>query len=917
MLDRLDHALRTRPERAAVLTATRTGATRVRATRGELVELADAFAAALHARGLRAGDTVGVAVRPGPRALAVLLALWRLGLRGAVLDPGAGPDVLRARLALAAPSLVLADAAAQAVAGWARPLARRARLALPDLTSLGAPVATVGRRLPGCAPALDLGAARSGVPGQGRPAHGDPDADAVIVFTSGTTSRPRAVVHTRASLAAGMECVCALFGADPARAGDPVLGGTFFVLVPSLTHGAPVALPARSPAVLARQLHRLRPRDTYLTPPQLRDALASGARFRGRVWTGSAPASAELLSRVRGAGAEEAWGVYALTELFPAAAVEAREKAAYEGPGDLVGAPLPGVAAKPDDDGQLLLAGAAARHRYLGEEPEPWVRTGDRGRLDGAGRIVLEGRSKDMVLRRAENIYPGLYEPALHVPGWNWPCWSASRRAAVPSRWATSGWWPSYSRSPGRSSRGCAPPWRGRWSGWAPPDPTPCCSRGSRSPGAPANPTGRRPHRSRRPGWRRGGPGDGFADEGAAARPPSVRTQPPAAVRAARRHARAACTAARGTLLVHGEAAYREALTRLPLDRTAAGTTGGAARAALSGSTDPDAGGGGVLFDQDGSGHRADRRDLAEELGAAGVAQLRTAWQPLLARGLAPLVRGAEVDVVALARELSGAVVCRLLGSDADPAAVATAAAAAAAASVRTHLPGPPRPGARASAARTAHALQQLLAPAPAPATDAPFAGRPARIASGRPPGGPAIGESQAPPGRAPRRCRRRATPRSPAAGGRPPGGRAGAGRTRRSPRWWRWPPSTPPWPRCRGRWRGAPTPVCGTRPRTRCCARGWSTSCCGSRRPRRCCPARRRPTARSAAARSAAATGCCWSPGMRRRRTAATRTPSPRPIRHGPTWCSAPGRTLAPAPAWPVPSWPTPWRPWRRSGRW
>ncbi|MYV79290.1 AMP-binding protein, partial [Streptomyces sp. SID1046] len=74
MLDHLDHALRSRPERPAVLTATRTGAPRVRVTRGELAELADAFAAALHARGLRAGDTVGVAVRPGPRALAVLLA---------------------------------------------------------------------------------------------------------------------------------------------------------------------------------------------------------------------------------------------------------------------------------------------------------------------------------------------------------------------------------------------------------------------------------------------------------------------------------------------------------------------------------------------------------------------------------------------------------------------------------------------------------------------------------------------------------------------------------------------------------------------------------------------------------------------------------------------------------------------------
>ncbi|MEU9144791.1 class I adenylate-forming enzyme family protein [Streptomyces sp. NPDC048349] len=408
MLDRLDHALRSRPERPAVLTATRTGAARVRATGGELAELSDAFAAALHARGLRAGDTVGVAVRPGPRALAVLLALWRLGLRGAVLDPGAGPDVLRARLALARPSLVLADAAAQAVAGWARPLARRAGLALPHLAELG-PVATVGPRLPGCAPALDPAAPRAGVP-----VHGDHDGDAVIVFTSGTTSRPRAVVHTRSSLAAGMATVASLFDAAPDQ---PVLGGTFFVLVPSLTCGAPVALPARDPRVLARQLHRLRPRDTYLTPPALRDALDAGARFHGRVWTGSAPADAALLERVRDAGAARAWGVYALTELFPAAAVEAREKSAFEGPGDLVGAPLPGVLAETDADGQLLLAGAAARRRYLGEEPDPWVRTGDRARLDGAGRIVLEGRCKDMVLRRAENIYPGLYEPALHVPG--------------------------------------------------------------------------------------------------------------------------------------------------------------------------------------------------------------------------------------------------------------------------------------------------------------------------------------------------------------------------------------------------------------------------------------------------------------------------------------------------------------------
>ncbi|MEU8922389.1 class I adenylate-forming enzyme family protein [Kitasatospora sp. NPDC048545] len=467
MLDRLAHALRTvHPDRPAVLRHTRTGAVRPVIRRGELADLADGYGAALHARGLGPGATVGVAVRPGPRALAVMLAAQRLGLRIAVLDPTAGPDVLAARLALAHPDLVLADAAAQAVAGWAGPLARRADLALPRLAALG-PVATLGRRLPGCAPRLrPAGAAPpaafgagggldGGIPipdgigdgiGSGIAGIGGLDGldgldgdDAVIVFTSGTTARPRAVVHTRDGLAAGLRTVADLVAPRP---GTVVLGGTFFVLVPALAAGATVALPARRPAALGRQLDRLAPAHTYLTPPQLRAALAAGAHFTGRVWTGSAPADAGLLRRVKQSGAEQAWSVYALTELFPAAAVEEADKSAYDGDGDLVGAPLPGVRARLADDGsgkrsggggdgdgdgdstgsgdgtgELLLTGPGVRHRYLGEEPDPWVRTGDRAGLTPDGRIVLGGRLKDMVLRRAENIYPGLYEPALHLPG--------------------------------------------------------------------------------------------------------------------------------------------------------------------------------------------------------------------------------------------------------------------------------------------------------------------------------------------------------------------------------------------------------------------------------------------------------------------------------------------------------------------
>jgi acyl-CoA synthetase (AMP-forming)/AMP-acid ligase II len=384
------------------------------ATRGDLARLVRGYGVALRGQGLAAGDTIGLAVRPGAHSLATMLASYRLGLRIAVLDPAAGPDVLLARLALAEPRLILADSAAQAVAGWAAPLARRAHLALPDLSAL-APVRTVGRRLPGSAPALH--------PLQGQlPRPYGEDGDAVIVFTSGTTSRPRAVVHTRSSLSAGMRAVHDLVRPEP---GAPVLGGTFFVLLPSLAAGAPVALPARSPRSLARQLRRLAPQATYLTPPALRAALAAGARFTGRVYSGSAPVPAALLTAVRQAGAREAWGVYALTEVFPAAAVESATKAAHTTEGDLLGNLLPGISARlattceplrGGSCGQLLLRGPTAAHRYLGEDPLDWIPTGDVATLNGS-TIVLAGRAKDMILRRAENIYPGLYEPALHVPG--------------------------------------------------------------------------------------------------------------------------------------------------------------------------------------------------------------------------------------------------------------------------------------------------------------------------------------------------------------------------------------------------------------------------------------------------------------------------------------------------------------------
>jgi olefin beta-lactone synthetase len=121
IIDELDAGLRRDPGGPAVIAATRRGTPVAGVTRGDLADLADGYAAALHRRGLQAGQTLGVAVRPGGRSLAILLAARKLGLRVAAIDPTAGAGVLLARLTLAAPELVLADAAAQAVAGSGGP----------------------------------------------------------------------------------------------------------------------------------------------------------------------------------------------------------------------------------------------------------------------------------------------------------------------------------------------------------------------------------------------------------------------------------------------------------------------------------------------------------------------------------------------------------------------------------------------------------------------------------------------------------------------------------------------------------------------------------------------------------------------------------------------------------------------------
>lgn len=160
-----------------------------------------------------------------------------------------------------------------------------------------------------------------------------------------------------------------------------------------------------------------------------------------------------------------------------------------------------------------------------------------------------------------------------------------------------------------------------------------------------------------------------------------------------------------GTLIVHDREAIGAALTRIPLDRTAAGTTGGA--------VDRLAGAGG-LFDQQGDDHRRTRRDVAERLGSAGVERLRPVWNRLLDRRLSALRNGGTVDLVPLAAEIAGATAAALLDLDVDPFELAAAAREAGATAARAHLPGAGRRRAEARAETAARRLIELAGPADA-----------------------------------------------------------------------------------------------------------------------------------------------------------------------------------------------------------
>ncbi|MBN9623127.1 MAG: AMP-binding protein, partial [Actinobacteria bacterium] len=265
---------------------------------------------------------------------------------------------------------------------------------------------------------------------------------AVLMYTSGTTSDPKGVIHPHATLVRenhGIAECWGVTGADRIFMPSPlthITGLLYGVQMPAM-HGTFVVLQdVWDPAVGLELIERHRCTLTVAATPFLYGMTHCeelGSRDVGSLrWMGCGGADVppDLVREAEARlGCLVARG-YGSTE-YPTATqgwVEDPLDARAETDGRPVGGTELRIVGDAGEDlpagerGELLVRGPERFAGYLvppaGEEvfdPEGWFATGDMASLDTHGRLTIEGRKKDIILRGGENISVKEVEDHLHA----------------------------------------------------------------------------------------------------------------------------------------------------------------------------------------------------------------------------------------------------------------------------------------------------------------------------------------------------------------------------------------------------------------------------------------------------------------------------------------------------------------------
>ncbi|NMD55918.1 MULTISPECIES: class I adenylate-forming enzyme family protein [Tsukamurella] len=358
--------------------------------------------------GVSAGDVVGLLLPNRVELVVAVFAAWRLGAAVTPINPALAPP----------------EIAYQAADAGARVL----------VTESGIDTADGVAALP-CDELLTATDGEAAAPAQVRA--GDL---ALLIYTAGTTGKPKGVMISHGNIAAMTasfiehfsftECDHSLLVLPLFHANGVVLG----TLTPLRAGGRTTIVGRFRPDEFFPAVERHRP--TYFSavpaiyamlttlPEEVRPD-SSSLRFG---ICGAAPMPVDLIERF-----ESRFGVpivegYGLSETTTASAINPLDGPRKPG---TVGPALPGQRIRivdgalrdvpPGETGEVLIAGDVVMAGYLNRPDataetivDGWLRTGDVGLLDEDGYLRLVDRVKDMVIRGGENIYPKEIEAQLY-----------------------------------------------------------------------------------------------------------------------------------------------------------------------------------------------------------------------------------------------------------------------------------------------------------------------------------------------------------------------------------------------------------------------------------------------------------------------------------------------------------------------
>jgi long-chain acyl-CoA synthetase len=263
---------------------------------------------------------------------------------------------------------------------------------------------------------------------------------AVILYTSGTTGRPKGVALSHDNLASNARSAAALYELDRTRWSLMVLPlshsyGLTVMNAGNILGTKGVLLRWFNPEGVLTAIQRYRVESMSAVPAMLLYLLhyPDADRFDTssmRVWgSGAAPLPLEIVEPFEkkfGGRIQEGYG---LTEASPV--VSGHRLSGVRKLGS-VGQPIPGVevAILDDDDrplptdavGEVCVRGPNVMQGYYGLPEETaqtlrngWLHTGDMGRLDADGFLFIVERKKDLIIRGGFNIYPREVEEVLYA----------------------------------------------------------------------------------------------------------------------------------------------------------------------------------------------------------------------------------------------------------------------------------------------------------------------------------------------------------------------------------------------------------------------------------------------------------------------------------------------------------------------